>query len=79
VLVKTPARIKTERSRSALVLYDCPDMSAISHLFAGVPVTDLEASIDWYTRFLGRLPDSRVGDEVLWEIDQHAWLFIDGR
>ncbi len=25
-------------------------MSAITDLYAGVPVTDLDASIDWYTR-----------------------------
>jgi catechol 2,3-dioxygenase-like lactoylglutathione lyase family enzyme len=52
-------------------------MSAITHLFAGVPVSDLEASIDWYTRFFGRPPDSRVGEEILWEIDDRAWLFIE--
>jgi hypothetical protein len=50
---------------------------AIAHLFAGVPVSDLDAGIDWYTRFFGRPPDRRVGDEVLWEIDEHAWLFIE--
>lgn len=53
------------------------EMSAITDLFAGVPVSDLEASIDWYTRFFGRPPDSRVGEEILWEIDEHAWLFIE--
>lgn len=52
-------------------------MSAITHLFAGVPVSDLDASIDWYTRFFGRPPDSRVGEEILWEIDERAWLFIE--
>jgi catechol 2,3-dioxygenase-like lactoylglutathione lyase family enzyme len=52
-------------------------MSAITHLFAGVPVSDLDASIDWYTRFLGRLPDRRAGEEILWEIDERAWLFIE--
>ena len=31
----------------------------------------------WYTRFFGRHPDPRVGDEVLWEIDKHASLFIE--
>jgi catechol 2,3-dioxygenase-like lactoylglutathione lyase family enzyme len=51
--------------------------SAITHLFAGVPVSDLDAGIDWYTRFFGRPPDMRVGEEVLWEIDEHAWLFIE--
>ncbi len=52
-------------------------MSAITDLFAGVPVSDLDASIDWYSRFFARPPDTRVGDEVLWEIDAHAWLFIE--
>ena len=52
-------------------------MGAITHLFAGVPVSTLDASIDWYTRFFGRLPDSRVGDEVLWEIHENAWVFIE--
>jgi catechol 2,3-dioxygenase-like lactoylglutathione lyase family enzyme len=51
--------------------------SAITQLFAGVPVSDLDASIDWYTRFFGRLPDMRVGEEVLWEIEERAWLFIE--
>jgi catechol 2,3-dioxygenase-like lactoylglutathione lyase family enzyme len=52
-------------------------MSAITDLFAGVPVSDLDPSIDWYTRFFGRPPDLRVGDEVLWDIDEHATLFIE--
>jgi catechol 2,3-dioxygenase-like lactoylglutathione lyase family enzyme len=52
-------------------------MSAINDLFAGVPVSDLDVSVDWYTRFFGRPPDVRVGDEVLWEIDEHATLFIE--
>ena len=43
-------------------------MSAITHLYAGVPVTDLEASIDWYTRLCGHDPDVRAGQEILWEI-----------
>jgi catechol 2,3-dioxygenase-like lactoylglutathione lyase family enzyme len=51
--------------------------SAITHLFAGVPVSDLDTSVDWYTRFFGRPPDRRVGEEMLWEIDAHAWLFIE--
>ena len=42
-------------------------MSAITDLFAGVAISDLDVSIDWYTRFFGRPPDHRVGDEILWE------------
>lgn len=37
---------------------------AITHRFAGVPVSDLDASVDWYARFFGRLPDRRIGEEV---------------
>jgi catechol 2,3-dioxygenase-like lactoylglutathione lyase family enzyme len=52
-------------------------MGAITHLIAGVPVSDLDAGIDWYTRLLGRPPDLRVGYEVLWDVDEHATLFIE--
>ena len=52
-------------------------MTAITDLFAGVPVSDLDASIGWYTRVFGRPPDMCVGEEMLWEIDEHAWLFIE--
>ena len=52
-------------------------MSAITHLYAGVPVADLHASIDWYTRLFGRDPDFRAGDEILWEIAGSATLFIE--
>jgi catechol 2,3-dioxygenase-like lactoylglutathione lyase family enzyme len=53
------------------------ERSAITHLIAGVPVSDLDAGIDWYTRFFGRPPDMRAGDEVLWDVDEHATLFIE--
>jgi catechol 2,3-dioxygenase-like lactoylglutathione lyase family enzyme len=49
----------------------------ITDLIAGVPVRDLDASIDWYTRFFGRGPDLRVGDEVLWDVVPGATLFIE--
>ena len=52
-------------------------MGAITDLIAGVPVSDLDASIDWYTRFFGRPPDMRAGEEILWNIDEHATLFIE--
>jgi hypothetical protein len=37
---------------------------ALTHLYAGVPVSDLDVSIAWYTRFFGHPADLRVGDEV---------------
>jgi catechol 2,3-dioxygenase-like lactoylglutathione lyase family enzyme len=52
-------------------------MSAITNLYAGVPVAELTASIDWYTRLFGRRPDMRAGDEILWDLDEHATLFIE--
>lgn len=52
-------------------------MSAITHLYAGIPVADLNVSIAWYTRFFGRGPDFRAGDEILWEIAPAATLFIE--
>jgi hypothetical protein len=50
---------------------------AITHLIAGVPVSQLGAAIDWYTRLFGRAPDLRAGEEILWDIDEHATLFIE--
>ena len=50
---------------------------AITHLIAGVPVAKLDVAIDWYTRFFGRPPDMRAGEEILWDIDEHATLFIE--
>ena len=43
-------------------------MSAINNLYAGVPVTALDARIDRYTRLSGRPPDMRAGDEILWDL-----------
>jgi catechol 2,3-dioxygenase-like lactoylglutathione lyase family enzyme len=88
-LPSPPERQSTEAGRIAshesisvgaaksFALYQCPEMGAITHLFAGVPVSDLDASTDWYTRFFGRPPDRRVGEQMLWEIDERAWLFIE--
>ena len=52
-------------------------MSPITALISGVPVSNLDAGIDWYSRFFGRPPDMRVGNEVLWDVDEHATLFIE--
>jgi|SRR4051812_30025968 catechol 2,3-dioxygenase-like lactoylglutathione lyase family enzyme len=49
----------------------------ITHLYAGVPVSDLDAGEAWYKRFFGRPPDFRAGTELLWEVDEHATLFIE--
>jgi hypothetical protein len=47
-------------------------MSSITHLFAGVPVSDLGASIDWYTRFFGRPPEDDLVVSDLGQMLEHA-------
>lgn len=69
---------RTERCDGAVADVEAgPEASSITHPFAGVPVSDLDASIDWYTRLFGRPPDRRAGHAMLWEMDEHAWLFIE--
>jgi catechol 2,3-dioxygenase-like lactoylglutathione lyase family enzyme len=36
----------------------------IKNALAGVPVSNLQASIEWYTRLIGRKPDQRLMPEV---------------
>lgn len=50
---------------------------AITHLIAGVPVSDLAVSTEWYTQLFGRAPDLVAGEEILWDIEEHATLFIE--
>ncbi|MGE0028876.1 MAG: VOC family protein, partial [Thermoleophilia bacterium] len=52
-------------------------MTRVTQLVAGIPVTDLGAAIAWYTGLLGRPPDMRVGDEVLWDVAEGATVFIE--
>ena len=45
--------------------------------FAGVAVSDLEASTRWYARLLGRPPDIPVNeDEMMWRIADAASLYL---
>lgn len=50
--------------------YAAPDV------FAGIPVRDLERALDWYTTVLGRPADERVGDEAMWQMSEHTWVFV---
>jgi catechol 2,3-dioxygenase-like lactoylglutathione lyase family enzyme len=53
------------------------DVGELTDLIAGVPVSDLNVSTDWYQRFFGREPDLVAGDEVLWDVRPGATLFIE--
>jgi catechol 2,3-dioxygenase-like lactoylglutathione lyase family enzyme len=49
----------------------------LTDLIAGVPVSDLPVSMEWYQRFFGREPDLVAGDEILWDVRPGATLFIE--
>ncbi len=51
-------------------------MGIETQVFAGLPVRDLSAAIDWYTAFFGRPADEVVGDEAMWQIAETTWLFV---
>jgi predicted enzyme related to lactoylglutathione lyase len=46
-------------------------------LFACVPVSDLQASLEWYALLFGRPHDITVNDdEVMWQVAETGWLYI---
>lgn len=49
----------------------------VTELFAGLPVRDLQISVDWYQRFLGRPPSFFPNDtEAVWALAEHRWIYI---
>jgi catechol 2,3-dioxygenase-like lactoylglutathione lyase family enzyme len=47
------------------------------YLFAGIPVSDFVAALDWYGRLLGSAPSSFPHDtEAVWEIAEHRLVYI---
>ncbi|HUA30132.1 MAG TPA: VOC family protein [Streptosporangiaceae bacterium] len=47
------------------------------YLFAGIPVTDYAAALDWYERLLGAAPSSFPHDtEAVWQLAEHGLLFV---
>ncbi len=46
-------------------------------LFAGIPVADLEAAIEWYERLLGSPPDMTPNEiERTWRLTDESWLYV---
>jgi catechol 2,3-dioxygenase-like lactoylglutathione lyase family enzyme len=40
-----------------------------THVFAGIPVTDYEAALEWYEQLLGRAPDRFPHEsEAVWQL-----------
>jgi predicted enzyme related to lactoylglutathione lyase len=46
-------------------------------LFAGIPVADYAAALNWYERLLGYPPTSFPHDtEAVWELAEHLYVYI---
>lgn len=52
-------------------------MSVVEHLFAGIPVADRDAAVQWYERLLGRPPDLVPNDhEAAWRLTDSGWICL---
>jgi predicted enzyme related to lactoylglutathione lyase len=50
---------------------------SIEEVFAGLPVEDLHASVEWYGRLLGREPDFYPNDnEAVWDLGGRGWIYV---
>jgi glyoxylase I family protein len=49
----------------------------VSSVFVGVTVSELATSQRWYEQLFSRAPDVLVStEEVMWQMNDSAWLFI---
>lgn len=49
-------------------------------LFAGIPITDYAAALEWYERLLGSPPTFLPNDiEAVWELAEHRYVYIEQR
>jgi predicted enzyme related to lactoylglutathione lyase len=49
----------------------------MERLFAGLPVRDFEAAIEWYGRLFDRDPDVVAHEhEVLWRVADTGWVYV---
>jgi predicted enzyme related to lactoylglutathione lyase len=50
---------------------------AITHVFAGLPVSDLRSALNWYERLLGRPPDRFPNDEeAVWQLASSGLIYV---
>jgi predicted enzyme related to lactoylglutathione lyase len=50
---------------------------SVTHVFASIPVADLDAAVAWYERFLGRSPDLIPNDsEAAWRVTETGWIYV---
>jgi catechol 2,3-dioxygenase-like lactoylglutathione lyase family enzyme len=49
----------------------------MTHVFAGLPVSDYAAAVEWYEQLLGRPPDMIPTDgEAMWHLREGASLYV---
>jgi catechol 2,3-dioxygenase-like lactoylglutathione lyase family enzyme len=49
----------------------------ITHLFAGIPVSDLDVAFAWYEELLGRPPDRHPHEhEAVWQLGDGGSIYV---
>jgi catechol 2,3-dioxygenase-like lactoylglutathione lyase family enzyme len=52
----------------------------LTDLFAGIPVSEYAAAVDWYGRLLGSPPSFVPNErEAVWQLGEHRFVFIELR
>jgi len=51
-------------------------MASMSHLYAVIPVSDIDTALPWYEAFFGRIADEIVDNEFMWSITDAAWVVV---
>jgi predicted enzyme related to lactoylglutathione lyase len=52
-------------------------MMTVEHVFAVVPVADIDTAAAWYARLVGRGPDNHPMDSLVeWRITDTGWLQV---
>jgi len=50
---------------------------SVTHLFAGIPVSDYDAAVAWYERLLGRPPDVFPHEsEAMWHLGPAGSIYV---
>ena len=50
---------------------------AITHVFAGIPVANHEAALEWYERLLGRPPDRiPIDGDAVWQLSETGLIYV---